>query len=62
MHDAWQPIYRIGDAVSIVRRGVKGIVIEVDDSQRAYVIEVNGNPDFRLLCTQNELRRWADSA
>jgi len=56
MYEAWRPLYKVGDAVRIVFGGLPGVVVEVDLSQRVYVIEVNRNSSFRLLCTEGELK------
>jgi hypothetical protein len=56
MHVGWQPKFRVGDRVHILSCHLLGTVVEIDPHQNAYVIEINGNPQFRLLCTANDLR------
>ena len=39
----------------VLSSGLLGKVAEIDRQQSAYVVEINGNPDFRILCTEDDL-------
>jgi hypothetical protein len=52
---SWEPKFHHGNAVWLLAGRIQASVIEVDVEQNAYVVEVNGNPAFRLLCTDAEL-------
>ena len=55
MHEEWRPRFVAGDRVYVVCGGLRGLVVRLDPEQQAYLIEVNDNPEFRLLCTDDEL-------
>lgn len=47
--------FKVGDRVRILSSGLPGKVTEIDLQQSAYVVDVDDNPEFRLLCTESEL-------
>jgi hypothetical protein len=55
------PQFTVGDRVRILSSGLPGKVAEIDPEQSAYVVEINGNPQFRLLCTEDQLRPFLNS-
>jgi hypothetical protein len=57
MDQPWRPKFAVGDEVCLVAYGLLGRVVEVDNVQRGYVVEIKQNPKFRLLCTERELKR-----
>ena len=57
MEPPWQPGFRIGDRVRLVSSGVFGVVTEIDRPQACYVVMINHNSNFRVLCTEGEIKR-----
>jgi preprotein translocase subunit YajC len=61
MQSSEHPKFKIGDRVRILAGGLSGNVTEIDPQQSAYVVEINGNPEFLLFCTENELRLFSST-
>jgi len=53
----WQPRFRTGDRVRLISAGLFGVVIEIDHPQSCYVVMINHNSNFRVLCTDGEITR-----
>jgi hypothetical protein len=51
----WQPRYQTGDRVRVICGGMPGVVVKVCLEDEAYLIEVSNNPNFQILCTNEEL-------
>jgi len=56
MRSSTHPKFKIGDQVRILASGLSGKVTEIDPQQSAYAVEINGNPESLLLCTEDEPR------
>lgn len=56
MDSSWHPQFKVGDRVRLPTScGLWGVVLYIAPDESAYVVEVNGNPEFRLLCTDDDL-------
>jgi hypothetical protein len=56
MQLSWHPRFKVGDAVRVLSCDLPGKVTGVDYQQSAYIVEISGNSQFRLLCTEDDLR------